>query len=91
MSRQIDCDHAVALYELRDYLDPVLGGAAETVDEEQRFTHAADVIVHRSGAPGLEFRCSRHPRKVSFAVHGDCGDAGPLIPANNERAMSEPA
>ena len=91
MTGEVDRDHAVVLDELGHHLDPVPRRAAEPVDEQHGLALTADVVLDRAGEPGLEGRCSRHPGKVSFDHYGECGGAGPLIPANNERAMSEPA
>jgi hypothetical protein len=90
MPGQVDRDHKVAPDETRDELDPVAGRTGKPVQEQERLAGPADVVLDRSDPSGLKVRCSRHPGKVSFADHGDFGDAGPLIPANNERAMSSP-
>ena len=91
VAREIDCDHAVARDERGHHLDPVPRRATEPVDEQHGLSLTADVVLDGAREPGLEGRCSRHPGKVSLSDYGDCGGAGPLIPANNERAMSEPA
>ena len=91
MAGKVDDEHAVAPHELRQHLHPVLSRAPEPVHEQERLALAADAVTDAGGHLRLEARCSRHPRNVSFENHGDSWDAGPLIPANNERAMSRPA
>ena len=90
---QVEREHAVALHQVRQQLDPVSRRAGQPVEQEQRLAAPADVVPNRPRAScASKVRCSRHPRTVSSDDHGNFGGAGPLIPANdNERAMSEPA
>ena len=88
MTRKVDGNHAEPLDQLRDQLDPVRSRAAEPVEEKERLAAAADVIAQRAEVARLEARCSRHLGDSILRSHGVFGGAGPLIPANNERAMS---
>jgi hypothetical protein len=99
MARRVDGDHAMALKQVRQQLDPVPGRAGEPVQKKERLAFSAGVVVDRDPGnyqvfrlqPG-QVRCGRHAGRVSSEDYVDSGGAGPLIPAtNDERARSEPA
>ena len=98
MPGQVDGNHAMALEQIRQQLDPVPGRAGEPVQEQERFALSAGVVVDRDPAGDQVFGSS--PAKFVAAVMRaeyppmtmSMSGRGPVDSAtNDERAMSEPA
>ena len=97
MAGKVKGEHAVALGQRGQQLDPVQRPAAEPVQEHERSAGAAGEIPDRDAAhvgasigQPTEARCDRHAEEVSWGYEG-LGGAGPLNPAQTTRAVAEPA